>query len=95
VLDIADMTDEPILSSALAPDSQEHRWPRRPIAATVLNETNSFVTALGVENTLAFHWLDIDMTSGNPMEKNPDGGKIVGEYNLKLRDDDANIKLSS
>lgn len=84
VLDVADMTDEPIVSSA-APDSQEHRWPRRPITITVANETNSFVTALGSENTLAFHWLDIDMTSGNPMDKNPDGGKIVGNIDWKFQ----------
>ena len=27
---------------------------------------------------LSFHWLDIDMTSGNPLPANPDGGKMVG-----------------
>ena len=27
---------------------------------------------------IPFHWLDIDMTSGNPLETNPDGGPIIG-----------------
>ena len=76
-LDIGDISDEPVTLST-APDSQEHRWPRRPILCTVQNETNSFLTSEGNSNPLAFHWLDIDMTSGNPLIRNPDGGRILG-----------------
>jgi DNA polymerase delta subunit 1 len=30
------------------------------------------------EQSIAFHWMDIDMTSGIPMSANPDGGAILG-----------------
>jgi len=30
------------------------------------------------EQSIAFHWMDIDMTSGMPMSSNPDGGPILG-----------------
>ena len=30
------------------------------------------------KDSLAFHWLDIDMTSGDPLESNPDGTDVIG-----------------
>lgn len=85
-LDIGDtFVDEPIGECASSPDSQEHRWPRRPLAIATLNQTNSFMTASGASNSLAFHWLDIDMMSGQPLKCNPDGGNVIGKYAKMLR----------
>lgn len=50
-------------------DSQEHRWARPVIPKDSHNNSES----------LAFHWLDIDIISGTPLESNPDGSSdLVG-----------------
>lgn len=30
------------------------------------------------KEALAFHWLDIDTTSGSPLDSNPDGTEVIG-----------------
>lgn len=47
-------------------ENQKSRWSRPD------------VSNLSKSESLAFQWLDIDMTSGNPMNYNPDGGQILG-----------------
>ena len=66
-------------------DSQEHKWPRRklPLKSSGIDDNHDSVVAdkfgCGGDNeSLSFHWLDIDMTSGSPLEINPDGGSIIG-----------------
>jgi DNA polymerase delta subunit 1 len=49
-------------------ENQVVRW-ARPLQSNVLDPK---------KDDLSFHWLDIDMTSGNPMDSNPDGTDIVG-----------------
>ena len=49
-------------------ENQEARWARM----------NPIVALDHAKDNLAFHWLDIDMTSGNPMDVNPDGSHVVG-----------------
>jgi DNA polymerase delta subunit 1 len=49
-------------------ESQEARW-ARPVKAQKRDPS--------VES-LPFQWLDIDMTSGNPMTANPDGSQVIG-----------------
>lgn len=34
------------------------------------------------EKPLLFHWLDLDMVSGSPLESNPAGGQMVGSTDL-------------
>lgn len=48
-------------------ENQESRWSRPAKFDLDVSKDN-----------LAFHWLDIDMTSGSPMDENPDGGKVIG-----------------
>lgn len=49
-------------------ENQEARW-ARPCKATTYDSK---------KESLAFHWLDIDMTSGKPMDHNPDGTEVIG-----------------
>lgn len=46
-------------------DSQEVRWTRGK-------------HGYNPAEPLAFHWLDIDMTSGQPLNSNPDGTEVIG-----------------
>lgn len=46
-------------------DSQEGRWARSK-------------TGYDRSEALAFHWIDIDMTSGQPLPSNPDGTEVIG-----------------
>lgn len=46
-------------------DSQEGRWSRGK-------------HGYNPAEPLAFHWLDIDMTSGQPLDSNPDGTEVIG-----------------
>lgn len=48
-------------------ETGESRWSRKPV-----RDFDSQV------NALSFQWLDIDMTSGEPLTANPDGGKVIG-----------------
>lgn len=48
-------------------ENQEGRWAR-----------SAKISADRVNQSLAFHWLDIDMTSGVPMASNPDGTEVIG-----------------
>lgn len=34
--------------------------------------------ARNVSKSLSFQWIDIDMTSGDPMSSNPDGSEVIG-----------------
>jgi DNA polymerase delta subunit 1 len=60
-----DMTDD---ATPEDEGEQELRWARPPFGG----DWNPS------EHPLQFQWLDIDMTSGEPLRVNPDGGKIVG-----------------
>ena len=60
------MTDEKI-EGGEGDETGESRWFRKP-ARDFDPQTSS----------LAFQWLDIDMTSGEPLASNPDGGKVLG-----------------
>ncbi len=49
-------------------ENQESRWARPPIASGFSSQSDS----------LAFHWLDIDATSGSPLMVNPSGEELIG-----------------
>jgi DNA polymerase delta subunit 1 len=49
-------------------ESQEARW-ARPTRAQKLDPS---------VDSLPFQWLDLDMTSGDPMHANPDGKQVIG-----------------
>ncbi|KAJ1440146.1 DNA polymerase family B-domain-containing protein [Ochromonadaceae sp. CCMP2298] len=49
-------------------ESQEARW-ARPARAQKLDPS---------VDSLPFQWLDLDMTSGDPMHANPDGKQVIG-----------------
>lgn len=88
------MMDEMLYESidpeaACTQDEQEHKWSRAPEPLDpstdplgmqyahnffLLIQFFAFIKNLQI----AFQWLDIDMTSGNPMESNPAGGSILG-----------------
>lgn len=67
----ADMIIEEAIEGAVDdsdPNSGRINWKRNSLPADFNPKTQS----------LAFHWLDIDMTSGMPLSENPDGGAVVG-----------------
>lgn len=61
-----DMIFESIDGAFDSQETQEARWSRPAI------DLDPKI------HPLEFQWLDIDMTSGNPMEVNPSGGEVVG-----------------
>lgn len=64
-----EMIDANIVEGKVVSDSQEHRW-ARPVVEAEMNNNN---------RDLNFQWLDIDMVSGPPLDKNPDGSnELVG-----------------
>jgi DNA polymerase delta subunit 1 len=61
--------DASIVEGKVVTDSQEHRWARPVVEKADSNNTKD----------LNFQWLDIDMVSGAPLDKNPDGSnEVVG-----------------